>query len=391
MVRFIKWLLGYVSFSFISGFNEGFINDCFLSKYNIQNLRIEKDILYADCPLGLYPFLRRIARKNGGRLKTVKKHGLIFILLKVKNRWGIFVGAVLGISFLCFISGFIWNIEVTGNEKLKRKEILSFASQNGLFEGAYWKSTDRDRIENLFMASYEDIAWVHINRSGTSAIIEIDESVKKPKTQKKGVYTNLKAKKDGVIVKTNVQNGWQKAKKGDAVTKGDLLISGVYTNEKGMTLFAHAKGEYIAEVKEKINVTVNRNQSKKKYLSERKDKSLLFFGLEIPLYLGKTPSNAEVETKYRYVFLGGKKIPLGVKERTVRVFKKEEYTLSDSELNALLESEIQKRLKDDFGRYEIIKKKIDTELTDSSAVAKGYVLCLEDIGKEFRIKVKSKG
>ena len=388
MVKILRWLIGYVSFTFINGFNEGFINDCYKSRYNIHNIKTENGVLYGECPAALYPHLRKLAKNNGGRLKTVKKHGLIFILSKIKNRWGIFLGAVIGIALISFITGFVWNIDVIGNNKISEETLRSFMQENGFFEGTRLKQPDKDRIENLLMAGFEDIAWAHINVDGTYARLEINESVRKPKLTKIKRYANLKAKKDGVIVKANVQNGWQKAKKGDAVTKGDMLISGVYSGEKGVTLFTHAKGEYLAEVKEKFSLTVNRNQSRKRYISETVRKSILFFGLEIPLYIGKTPKNSDITYDYRYIILNNKKLPVGIKISTAKTYITETNTLSDRELTELTEKEIKAKMKDDFGKYEIINKKINTELSVSSAVAKGYVICLEDIGKEVRIKIK---
>ena len=391
MVRLIKWLTGYISFVFSNGFYEGFLNECYLKKYNIQNVKVKGSALYADCPAGLYPYLRKTAKNHGGRLKIVKKHGLIFILSKIKNRWGLFVGAVIGIIFISFITGFIWNIDIIGNEKISEKTLREFTAENGLFEGAYLKNVDRDRVENLLMAGFEDIAWAHINIDGTSARLEINESVRKPKTVNKKHYANLKAKKDGIIVKATVYDGWAKVKKGDAVSKGELLVSGIYSGEKKVTLFTHARGKFIAQVKENFSLNVSREQSYKRYTSEKTQKSILFFGVEIPLYFGKTPKSAEVVSEYNYTVLNEKKLPVGIKRSTVREYKVEVKALNDRELNELLDKEIKRKLKSDFKKYEIIKKKIDTELTESSGVAKGYVICLEDIGKEVRIKVKKQG
>ena len=388
MISLLKWLLGYIAFTFEGGFSDGFINECYQSKYNIQNIKRNGAVLTAECPAELYPYLRQVARKNGGRLRIDKKRGIIFILAKIKTRWGLFFGAVVGIIFISFISGFVWNIDITGNSVLSETQLRGFLNDNGFYEGAYWREVDRDVIENLLLASFDDIAWAHINRDGTSARVEINESVIRPKTVKRKKYCNVKAKKSGVIVKATVYDGWGKVKKGDAVNKGDLLISGIYSGEKKVNLFTHARGKYIAEVKEKFSLTVNRNQSYKRYISEERRQTLIFFNIQLPLYIGKTPKNAETESEERRIVLNGKKLPVGIRESTIRVYKNEVKTLSDRELTQLINSETEKKIKSDFAPYQIIKKKIKTELGGGSATAKGYVLCLEDIGQEVRIKVK---
>ena len=388
MIRLLKWLLGYIAFTFEGGFSDGFINECYQNKYNIQNIKRNGAVLTAECPAELYPYLRQVARKNGGRLRIDKKRGIIFILAKIKTRWGLFFGAVVGIIFISFISGFVWNIDITGNSVLSETQLRGFLNDNGFYEGAYWREVDRDVIENLLLASFDDIAWAHINRDGTSARVEINESVIRPKTVKRKKYCNVKAKKSGVIVKATVYDGWGKVKKGDAVNKGDLLISGIYSGEKKVNLFTHARGKYIAEVKEKFSLTVNRNQSYKRYISEERRQTLIFFNIQLPLYIGKTPKNAETQSEERRIVLNGKKLPVGIRESTIRVYKNEVKTLSDRELTQLINSETEKKIKSDFAPYQIIKKKIKTELGEGSATAKGYVLCLEDIGQEVRIKVK---
>ena len=388
MYKLIRWLIGYVSFSFYSGFSEGFINDCYSKKLNIKNVTVKDGTLYAECPSLLYPYLRSTARKNGGRLRINEKHGALFSLSKIKNRWGIFVGIVLGIIFISYISGFVWNIEITGNKTLGEGELRSFLSDNGFTEGVRWRDADRDKIENLLLASFDKCAFAHINRNGTSATLEIDEAVEKPKTVNRKKYANLKAKKSGIIVKATVYDGWAVRNRGDAVTKGDLLISGIYSGEKKVTLYTHARGEYIARVKEKFSLTVNRNQSYKKYLSEIERKSILFFGLKIPLYIGKTPKNAEVTTSNSCLVLNGKELPLGIQKCKIKTYKNEVRTLSDRELNALCESEVKKELDTDFSDYKIIKTKLSTELLTSCAKVTGYVICHEDIGEEVRIRIK---
>lgn len=386
MLKLMRWFLGYVKFSFFSGFADGFINDCYNNKFNLKNVCINGGEVVAECPAMLYPYLRKAAKRNGGRLKITEKHGLIFCFSKIKNRWGIFVGIVIGIIFISYISGFVWNIDITGNNRLSEAELRAFLSDNGFCEGVRWRDIDKDKIENLLLASYKDCAFAHINRYGTYAVLEIDEAVIKPKTVSRKKYRHVKATKDGVIIKAKVYDGWPIRKKGDAVVKGELLISGVYSGKKKVTLKTHARGEYIARVKEPFSLTVNRNQNVKEYLCEEERKSLLFFGLRIPMYLSKSPDNAEAETENKLLVLNSKSLPVGIQKTKIRTYKNKVITLNDSELTRLAERETERKLKADFGEYKIVKKKIKISLNESCAEAKGYVICHENIGKEVKIK-----
>ena len=392
MVRLIRWLLGYVKFTFSGGFSDGFVNSCFEEKINVHSLKIDKNILYGECLAKDYFKLHSLARKSGGKTKIIKKRGVIFPLLKLRNRWGLFAGIIIFVCLISFLSGFVWNLEIIGNERISEKEITEFLIENNLKRGASWRSIDKDKIENLMMASFDDCAWVHINEIGTTARVEINETVAKPEVKKNYKAANVKAIKDGLIVKAVVNKGWAVAKVGDSVVKGDLLISGVYDGEKKKTnLFASASGEYIAEVKEKFSLTVGRRQSYKAYKEERIFKKLSFFGIQIPLYLIPfEKQNSEIKISSNYLKLNSNELPIGIITIKEKRYIPQTRLLSDSELQKLTEQEIEKKLGEDFGDFEIIKKNIDIALQSDEAVAKGEIICLENIGEEVKIKIKNK-
>ena len=388
MLNLIWWLFGYVEFAFKNGFTDGFVDLCYQEKINIQNLKLNGGELTGKCLALEFKRLEGPAEKCGGEIVITKKHGIIFPLLNLKNRWGLFIGALIFICLVSLLSGYIWNIEIIGNERISNGEIISFLEENNLRRGAPWRSIDKDKIENLMLASFDDCAWVHINELGTTARIEINETRPKPEITPKTI-TNVKAKKDGLIVKTSVLSGWQVAKIGDSVTKGALLISGIYESEiKQGNQFAHASGEYIAEVKERVELTVARKQSYKAYKEKRKFKKLFFFGIEIPLYIFPYETkNSELEIKRKYLTLNSNEIPVGIITVKEKRYDIKSRILSDSELNELVQKALESKLKNDFSDCEIIKKKLDISIDADEAKIKGFVICLEDIAKEVKIKI----
>ena len=392
MVRLLRWLLGFVSFKFEGGFADGFVNSCFENKISVNNIRRSGNTVFAECYAGVYPRLKAPARANGGKLRVIKKRGILFPLLKVKNRLGLFSGAVGFVLILCFLSGFIWDVEIKGNERIPDSEIYALLEDNGLFCGAYRKGVDKDVIENLMMATFDDCAWAHINEFGTKAVVEINETKNKPKTYTRKGVANLKATKDGLIVKADVYDGWAVRKVGDSVTEGDLLISGVYESEKKKgNQFAYARGEYIAQVKEEFTVFVSRIQRSKSYTYTQHKKSLYFFGLKIPLYIGRLDNkNTDINIYTDYITIKSNKIPIGIIDTELKHYVVSENTLSDKELTALCKSEIKNRIKTDLAHAQVLSQKSDIDLRDNGAKAKCTVLCLENIGRSVKIKVNRK-
>ena len=390
MISFIRWIIGFVSFRFEGGFADGFINECYSLGEPVRNIARYGGALTGKCPASHYLTLCRIARRHGGRLKITKKSGVIFPFLKIKNRLGLFVGAVVFAVLISFLCGFVWNIELVGNSRISDSEISDFLSQNGLSRGAYWDNVEKEKIENLMMASFDDCAWVHINELGTTARVEINETKKKPRVADNKGFFNLRAAEDGLIVKATVYDGWAAAKVGDSVTKGDLLISGVYDSEKKKgNQFAHARGEYIAQVGVPFELVVSRGQKYKSYTRTDEYKTFLFFGLKLPLYIGaKNTNSADVSSNAEYIKINGNEIPVGIETVTAERYVEEEKTLTDRELTALCKSEADKKIKSELSDCEVIKKQLSISLEADSAKIKGKIICLRNIGVEVPVNMK---
>ena len=103
MIKLFRFLLGYVEFEFINGFSEGFINDCFEKEILIQNITLCENGFNAICRISTYKQLHKIALKNGGKVKILKKHGLPFFLAPLNERTGFILGAVL-FAFILYSS-----------------------------------------------------------------------------------------------------------------------------------------------------------------------------------------------------------------------------------------------------------------------------------------------
>ncbi len=387
MIRFFWWLFGYVEFVFENGFAEGFINDCYNKRLSIKHLDKKDNILKGEASARNYKKLHTVALKNGGKVKIIKKYGPVFLFLKIQNRWGIFAGCLLFIFIVNFLSGFVWNIEITGNSKISDAQIMQVLDDNGFGVGVHWSAFNKENVENYIMATFDNCAWAHINRFGTTARVEINEAVMKPHLVDNDGITNLKATKDGIIVKATVYDGWQVAQVGDSVVQGDLLVSGVYESEATkQNLFAHAHGEFIAQVQENVELTVSRSQSQKNYHTPKNFKTFVFFGIKVPLYVGSSNiPNSRVEVEEDYITIAGKALPIGVVTKKVTTYDVVTVVLNDKELNALVQKEIDKRLTKDFSHCEIISKNADISLNQHQAVVKIEMVCLENIGEIVNI------
>lgn len=380
----VRFFIGYVTFSFNKGFSDDFLNDCFRSGIALRNVRMKGETLFADCTVSEYMRLHRIAYSHGGVVKIEKRKGVIPALSRYSDRVGLAVGVFICIILFCLLSGFVWNIEIVGNERLSQDEISQFLEQNGFFEGVFWRSVDKNVLEDLMMAGFDEIAWAHINRFGTTARVEIEEGTAKPKITDNEGCANLKAKKDGVIVSAVTYEGWQTVGVGESVKAGDILVSGIYESEQTkQNLFVHARGDFIACVEEKVDYTVLRQEKRKAYYRDLTLRSIYFFGLKIPLYVGRLPKqNSDISRRVSHIQINGESVPVGIITYDVRLYKVEDYTMTDSELNEKINSSLEQMLDDEYGEDNILSRDISISLESDSARAVGSIKVLENIGIE---------
>ena len=385
LIKLFRWLWGYVKFSYSGGFKEDFINDCYASNIRLKNICTRGDMLIAETGIKTYKSLHKIAFAHGGKVRILKRKGFPFILSPLHNRWGLFAGAVYMIFFISFMGSFIWNITVTGNDRVTEVKIVDYLAQNGFSVGTNWWSVDKEQLEVSIMAHFEDVAWISINKIGSTASIEIDETVSKPDMKETNI-TNVRANRDGVIVRITALSGWAQVKEGDAVTAGDLLISGVRESEiDKRNHYAHAHGEVLAQAEDSISLNISRRQTQKDYTYEKEYKTLYLFGLEIPLYLRKNEGTADVNSDKTYLVINSYRLPVGIISEKLKYYDPKTVLLSEAEAEALARAELEKMKNAQLADCEILSENINVEMLDDSCNITGLYTYITDIGEETEI------
>lgn len=392
LVKIARWLLGYVLFEFKNGFSTPFINECYQRNLNIREVIITDNYITGKCHSKDYKAIKKIARNHGGEISIKSKCGLPFLLYPLKNRIGFSVGIVLFIIIINTLSGFVWNIQIVGNNEIECKQIIDFLEEQNFGTGTLWKSADKNKIEDTMMATFDNLAWVHINAIGTTAKIELQEAEPKPVIEDTTI-TNLTATKDGEIIYAMVRDGWQLAFVGDSVTKGETLVAGMNDVEKKKeNFYTHASGDFVAKVQEPIKLTVSREQVRKAYSKEKSYKAITFFSIYFPLYFGKIQQiNTEIQREAKYIKIKDNAIPIGIITTTAKPYTIYTKSLSDKELTDLTTKLVNQKLVATYKKENIISKDFSISLYSDNAVAKGKAQVIENIGKEVPLFKDKKG
>ncbi len=276
-------------FLFIIGYAKFYVNEAdaiiltqlaFRSHIQLYIKRRNKyrRILCRECD---YAALSEIAAGANLSFIRVRHSGIPVYYRRYKKRYGIYVGAVILILLLIFSDDFVWRIDIVGNENVSDEKILSSLSELGFCEGVYHRDIDFDVLHNRFLAKSEDIAWIAVNMHGNVATVLIREYAKPDKEAERTV-ANVVAAEDGVITQVSVFDGRAAVKIGDAVSEGQLLISGVMEYAGAETRYVYAKGEVYAEVERQICVSVPLTQQKKVITGEvKREYGIKIFSREI--------------------------------------------------------------------------------------------------------------
>ena len=269
----IYYLLGYVNVIIEGFFIEKFINKCISKKIFFWNTKRNKATIFsANIGVRNYKEVAKIARNCQCKIKINKKRGFPFLLNRYRKRKIFAVTLVVIILAIFSVSKFIWNIEISGVDEIKQKEILELIQSEGVEIGKYKNSIDLQGLINKVRIAREDVAWIGMEIRGTNLIIKVVEADAKPEIIDESEYCNIVANKDGIIAKVEAQNGTPIVKDGDTVKKGDVLVQGWIEGKYTDNRFVHAEGKIIAKVwySEKEKVYYNQNYENQTGNKEKK-------------------------------------------------------------------------------------------------------------------------
>ncbi len=380
IVRLIRFLHGYVLFSAYGAYPEKFLNMLVQKGIKIWDTYSKNNILFACVPFLKYKKLRPLAKKCGLRLHAIERHGLPFILYKYRKRIGIILGLIIFGVILWICSLFIWNVEVIGCETLSEDVVLATMKDLGLYPGVKRSEVDDKMIAEQARKKLPEVAWIAVNiRSGT-AVVELSER-EYPPVELEQYPCNLIAKTDGRIINMEVYEGQAAVAVGDGVTKGDLLISGVVSDQYGKTVFKHASGSIIAETEHNMSVTVPYDLTETAPTGEMREyKYLTFFGIDIPLFIGGIPEGQyDQYINEEKLNLFGTDLPFGIKTKQLFVLDEVNTVLSEDQAREKAYEKLAKEEEIMFSNIEILDKKVEEIAHEGSYELKVYYTCKENI------------
>lgn len=389
MKKITHWVLGTAT-ARVSGDTARFMN--IAVKTGLRPIRLQKDgkdvlfTLYAKD----YKKLHKIKQRTHARVKLAEKSGFPFRFRRMLRRPGLLLGTALGVALMLFLSGFYWEMTISGEDvPYAESEILAAAKRVGVYIGAP-RSTDTALASVALLEELPELSWASFNTEGCTVQLELRTSVTKAEGAEHDGTGDIVASRAGLIHSITAQNGTVLVKVGSACAAGQVLVSGItqvgdpYDPEYNPVrcFYTRARAEILAETQRTFTASCPLSTETVRETDLGTQRALYILGVRVPLSLSGAPKGQTAYTRTSFV-LQGHTLPLWVE--TVRVYEEETVPVTFTEEEAqrrALENlhQLQKLALGEDGR--VLTENITYQTKGGAVYVTSRCVCLENIAQE---------
>lgn len=334
------------------------------------------------------PAAEALCRKRGDSFRVLGRQGLWYAVGALWERKLLLTGLVFLLGLTMLLPTRVLFFRVEGNRTVPTARILWEAERQGLSFGASRRGMRSERVKNALLEAIPELEWVGVNTQGCTAVISVRErTAPAPAPEAKHQVGNIVAAMDGYILSVTVTQGTGLVQPGQAVKKGEILISG-YTDCGICIQAAQAEGEILAQTRRQIEaVTPAQYLRKGKITGTKRALSLLlgkkriFFWKDSGILEG---SCDRIQEDYPLTLPGRFRLPVSLRVETYEIRESTSAKLTGAEASALLEAFAARYLPRQMiaGRIQQTRQTILGN-GDIYRLRGGY-LCQEMLGREKR-------
>ncbi|MDR0930538.1 MAG: sporulation protein YqfD [Clostridiales bacterium] len=297
-MNIFNFFRGYVRLNIDGFFLERFLNIAShhnIFVWNIKRLGAQR-ISICVSNSG-FQSLQEIADKTDSTVSVISHHGLHHLMQKYRGRTSFAIGGVLFIIAILVTSMFIWQVKIDyDGTRIPHETLQQAAISSGAKVGIWRFGLQNDKIANQIMLNVPEVAWVGVTIDGTCINIQARERIPAPLIVDEKTCHSYTASKPGVIDSIVVRQGSQLVKKGDSVSAGQLLVSGVIDSPTVGTRYVASDAIISAHTWNKLSAVIPDTIEDKTRAGGTKSKhTLQLFNWYIPLYISDKVDFAEYE------------------------------------------------------------------------------------------------
>ena len=326
--------------------------------------------------------VKRFAGDRNDSIRVVRQMGIVVVLKKAMSRPILLMGMLVWLFLLLYLPSKILFVQVEGCVTVPEQFVIEKAELCGLAFGTERRAIRSERVKNLLLSEIPELQWAGVNTYGCLAVITVRERSVQERQEKVSRVSHIVATQNGVVSSLTVTKGTPLCKIGQAVTKGQILVSG-YT-DCGLVLRAEeASAEVMAITGRKVAMQTLQNQRVRKEIVDTQIDYSIQIGkniVELSKRTGIPQAGCAKIYKKKYLTLpGGFRLPLAVICVKTEYYAEEDAVgdIDESELQLLTDSYLKRQML--MGR--ILSAKYELILDANTCGMKGIYICEEMIGK----------
>ena len=329
--------------------------------------------------------LQEMARKKGERLIILRRGGLFWPVWSLRRRPLLVAGLGLLLYLSISLPGRVLFVQVEGNDKVPEQLILEAAQDAGIRFGASRRAVRSEKMKNELLGVLPQLQWAGVNTYGCTAVISVRERAAETVSPSTPMVSSIVASCDGVITDCTAKRGSLLCTVGQAVQKGQVLISGYMDNGLSVTA-TRAAGEVFAQTQHEITgVLPFEILARGETTDLKRNFSLILGKKRINFTKGSgiyDDTCVKMCTEYCLTLPGGFALPVMLVIETVAE--------SDVQIRSFAEDEAQRLLSDSAKEYllqQLVASTIvdlweDFSCEDGAYRLSAHYACREMIGRE---------
>lgn len=401
MNQLIRYCKGYLRLRLTGNMPERFLNLCAANQIFLWNLLYDENSYLLTMSIRDFRRLRPLCRKTGCTLHIVEKHGMPFFFYNNRKRKGFFIGFLLFAGLLYLLSCFIWNIHIDGNHANSTYTILAFLEQQGIHHGIWKNNVVCQDISEEVRQAFPNITWVSTKIQGTRLVVEIKENVdgykEKEEEPEDQSPCDLKAAKDGTVIKIITRSGIPKVTEGSQCEKGDILVSGEIPiiNDAGETIryeYVHADSDVYLKTRYYYYKEFKRKYNHREYAEKTMKSPFLEAGnyrLDLSFLGNQEGPAVSYENRHQVFLTENFALPIYYGTITSRGYTEREMLYTEEECQRIAEKQLKRYLEDlEKMGVQISENNVKIDISDTSCIAKGEIIVIEQASEETPCEIQ---
>ncbi len=176
-----------------------------------------------------YKMLAQCLSKRGEEWRIVEKSGVFWTARNLRNRPILITGCLIFLLMVLYLPTRVLFVQVEGNHAIPARTIMEKAELCGIRFGASRREVRSEKMKNALLSAVPQLQWAGVNTAGCVAVISVKERSEAATKANPYRVSSVVAAQDAVIDEITVRRGNAICKTGQAVKKGQVLVS-AYTD-----------------------------------------------------------------------------------------------------------------------------------------------------------------